>query len=464
MKKSRFFMLHPDTNPGKIERLEALHQEYLAYVRICVRAMLDARRYTLNLAEKQTFFPPSTVLTSQIEKNARDHAIQIVSAWAAGIYTRKIRTAITNLRKDGKTSDNDAKALYTIGSKLICQPWKFITQAHIDTYNALLDAHGGDKPFIRDMIPMRLSEMTARLEDSKKAKVAPLWLRVSSLESRKSVWLPLAGNPYVLRADDVSKGILARKTKRGQWRFEAVEKKEWMVPDPTPEMPRLGVDVGLNVLAASSDGTLYGKEIKPRFDRLYNQVKDVRANRQRQDLKENSRRLDRLESRLTGMVKTETGRIANQLVERHPGTVFVLEDLDLRGCRGQKRFAYRALQHSLVSKAPTEMVNPAYTSQECPSCGHICRKNRNGIKFACKCCGRRAHADWVGASGILRRSGEKNITCKDRPSDVKRKLEERRSLGSGRKPTADSPSPLGRRLTTGGPVRQAPAQPQTQGT
>jgi putative transposase len=467
VKKSRFFLLHPETNQGKITRLEDLHQEYVIYVRVCVNAMLDTRRYTLNLAEKQTFFPPAVTLTSQIEKNARDHAIQIVSSWAVGIYTRKIRPSITNLKKDGKLSDDDAKALYTIGSKIICQPWKFITQEHLDIYNALLDAHGGDKPSVRDTIPMRLSEMTARLEDAQETVTVPLWLRVSSLESRKSIWFPLTGNPYVQRSDDVSKGILARKTKGRyvHWRFEAVEKKEWEVPTPDPNAPRLGVDVGLNVLAATSDGTLYGGHVKPQFDRFYNRVKQVRANRQRQDFKENSPRLYRLESRLTGMVKTETGRIANQLIERHPGTVFVLEDLDLRGCRGQKRFAYRALQTNLSSKAPTEAVNPAYTSQECPSCGHISRGNRKGTKFTCKKCGRKAHADWVGACGILRRSEDKSITCADRPFDVKRKLEERHSLGSGRKPTADSPPPLGRRLTTGGSVvGSAPAQPQTQAT
>jgi hypothetical protein len=41
--------------------------------------------------------------------------------------------------------------------------------------------------------------------------------------------------------------------------------------------------------------------------------------------------------------------------------VFVIEDLDLRGCRGQKRFAYRALAHSLETRAPVIRVNPAYT-------------------------------------------------------------------------------------------------------
>lgn len=460
--KCRILMLHKDTNLGKVARLEALHAEYVAYTRICMQTMLDRRVYNLPKSAKQAFFPPATNLTSQIEKNARDHAIDIVSTWAKGVYQRKIKPTITNLRREGVITDEDAKALYTIGSKLIIQPWKFITQEHLDAYHALLSTYGGNPPVVKDSLPMRLSEMTARLEDPNEAVTADFWLRVSSLESRQSIWLPLVGNPYVQQAGQVSKGIQARKTKTGRWRFEAVEKTSWAVPAPPEDAPRLGVDVGLNVLAATSDGTLYGEHIKPKFDRLYERIKRLRANRQRQGIKENSPRLDRLESRLSGLVKTETGKVVNDIIRKHPDTVFVVEDLDLRGCRGQKRFAYKALQTNLERKAPTEEVNPAYTSQECPSCGYVNRGNRSGTKFVCKCCGRRAHADWVGASGILRRSGDKDVARGDHPRDVKRKLVERfnsrwdwvGSPGSGwlRLPP-HSPSPLGRRLTTDGSAK-----------
>jgi transposase len=154
------------------------------------------------------------------------------------------------------------------------------------------------------------------------------------------------------------------------------------------------------------------------------------------------------------MIKTETGRIANFLVRKHPNTIFVVEDLDLSGCRGQKRFAYRALAKALYAKAPVESVNPAYTSQECPSCGYVCRLNRIGTKFQCRSCGRKAHADWVGASGILRRSGDNDITCRDHPNSVKSTLRRRfterrqaRCTSPARSSTVE-PSPLGLSLTT----------------
>jgi len=172
-------------------------------------------------------------------------------------------------------------------------------------------------------------------------------------------------------------------------------------------------------MAATSDGRLLEAGLKPKFNALYYTVRDVRANRQRQGLTDDSPRLNSLESRLTGLVKTLAGTCANKLIASYPRHVFVVEDLDLRGCRGQKRFAYRALHHSLEAKASTEVVNPAYTSQTCPNCGFVSRRNRNGIKFQCCYCGKISHADVVGGSGLLRRSEDKQIGLADYPDVVK---------------------------------------------
>jgi len=386
--------------------------------------MLIQRKFKLEREEKQAFFPKAPNLTSQIEKNARDHAIQITSSWAKSIYILRIKSVISKLKKSGEITDEMARKLYSIGKHSIDRPKGIITGSDINVYLTLLDNHGGRVPAIRDTLPMRLSEMTSTLEDPTETTTASFWLRCSTLVSRKSVWLPLSGNPYVSKADEVSKGILARK-KNGRWRFEVVEKKEWVVPSPEDlpkDAPRIGIDVGFNVIAAASNGDLYGVEFKPAFNRLYQKVQRVRANRQKQGFKENSPRLDRLESRLSGMTRTIVGNTANRLVRQHPDTVFVLEDMNLSGCSGQKRFAYRALARSLACKVPVTVTNPAYTSQECPSCGYVGKYNRKGIEFVCRCCGRQAHADWVGSFNTLRRSEDKGIGLEDSPKAVKRTL------------------------------------------
>ena len=219
--------------------------------------------------------------------------------------------------------------------------------------------------------------------------------------------------------------------------------------EPAEDAPRIGVDVGLNVMAATSEGELLGTSLKPKFNVLYSKVRDLRANRQRQNFKENSPRLDCLESKLTGMVKTMAGECSNKLVRKHPGAIFVVEDLDLRGCCGAKRFAYRALHHSLETKAPCLVVNPAYSSQMCPSCGYVSRKNRSGIEFHCRSCGRISHADVVGGINLLGRSEDKQVGLDDHPSAVKTILRERylhRRNSSSRGTQALVPSSL--KLTT----------------
>lgn len=455
MKKSRFLYLHPKANAGKVAALEVLQVAYTVYLQECVDAMLAAHRFDMALSEKQSFFPPCSVLSNQIVKNVRDHAIGIVSGWAAGKYTTTLRAHVKGLFKAGEI--DEALALCIVGKGLVSKPSGKVTQAALDLYwKLLLDEQvTGKRPTISARCGMRMCQETATLGTSEGTAMTGWWLRFSTLERRHRLDLPLVASPYVTSASAVSKGILARKDKRGRWRFEVVDKKEWEVKVADETMPRVGLDVGLNVVAATSDGRLLGRALKPHFDRLYQQVKAVRANRQRQGLPRNSPRLDALESRLSGTVKTMVGEVANDLVRSYPGHAFVIEDLDLSRCRGQKRMAYRALHRNLETKAPCVAVNPAYTSQTCPSCGFPSRRNRHGINFACIICGRKAHADVVGGTNLLRRSEDEQIDLDDDPAVVRpilraRALRQRNGAAGDRAAGGRTPEPVpsGQRLTT----------------
>ena len=112
--------------------------------------------------------------------------------------------------------------------------------------------------------------------------------------------------------------------------------------------------------------------------------------------------------------------ISKALVENNPdGTLFVLEDLT--GIRSatekilvkdryvsvswsfydlEQKLTYKALKnHQLVEK-----VNPAYTSQTCPKCGHTEKSNRNKKLhlFCCKNCNYKSNDDRVGAMNLYR--------------------------------------------------------------
>jgi putative transposase len=61
-------------------------------------------------------------------------------------------------------------------------------------------------------------------------------------------------------------------------------------------------------------------------------------------------------------------------------------------------------KHSLHNGGRVESVDPAYTSQTCPQCGHVCAENRIGDEFLCLNCGHHDHADLNAAKNILSRS------------------------------------------------------------
>lgn len=468
LKKSRVFLLHEACNAGKLVMLGALQVEYSTYVAQCVALMIERHCFNLLRSEKQAFFLRAERLSSQIEKNARDHAIGIVSGWAASAYTNLVKSRISELKKLEEIDGDTAKALYIVGKHQKRIPDKKVTQEHLDRYwSLLLDATR--PPRVTKRIGIRMSEMTATLEEATGAKVATIWLTASTLTRYQTMALPLEGNPYVTSLDDIGSGILARQDARGRWRFEVVEKKTWDPVEPTDEMPKIGIDVGLNVIAATSDGRAFGGDLKPVFDTQYSKVKRLRANRQRQGLREDSSRLARMEQRLSGLTKSAVGRVSNELIQAYPGHVLVVEDLDLSGCRGSKRFCYRALHHSLEGKTATFAVNPAYTSQTCPCCGWFSRSNRRGVEFHCVRCGYRGHADVVGAMGVLGRSESKQIHLDDNPVSVREVLV--RLYWERRNPNQDcprdflkkchAPVPSGRRLTTRvSPLGESQAQPQ----
>jgi putative transposase len=56
------------------------------------------------------------------------------------------------------------------------------------------------------------------------------------------------------------------------------------------------------------------------------------------------------------------------------------------------------------SGKPVLLVNPKHTSQECSSCGHVSKANRQGEKFVCESCGHIDHADTQASRTILRRA------------------------------------------------------------
>ena len=113
-------------------------------------------------------------------------------------------------------------------------------------------------------------------------------------------------------------------------------------------------------------------------------------------------------------------QVSKALVEKNPKhTLFVLEDLtDIRNATERVKtknryvsvsWSFYDLEQKLIYKARQKQstvikVNPAYTSQTCPCCGHMETSNRNKKlhRFACKNCGYKSNDDRIGAMNLYR--------------------------------------------------------------
>ena len=113
-------------------------------------------------------------------------------------------------------------------------------------------------------------------------------------------------------------------------------------------------------------------------------------------------------------------QVSKALVENNPKhTLFVLEDLSgIRNATERVKtkdryvsvsWSFYDLEQKLIYKAKQNQssvikVDPRYTSQCCPCCGHVEKSNRNKKihLFTCKKCGYKSNDDRIGAMNLYR--------------------------------------------------------------
>ena len=130
-------------------------------------------------------------------------------------------------------------------------------------------------------------------------------------------------------------------------------------------------------------------------------------------------------------IEQQISHAIRQVVNERRPSILVTERLDIRGkakskgmsrlvnywMRGilQERLDFLALVEGFHHK----QVNPAYTSQMCPTCLFVHGDNRKGDLFQCLNCGHRDQADRVAAINLKARAYEPDITIYTPKSVVK---------------------------------------------
>lgn len=183
----------------------------------------------------------------------------------------------------------------------------------------------------------------------------------------------------------------------------------------------VGIDRGINFIVATYDsqhkaGFVSGKAIKQKranYSKLRKQL-------QRRQTSSSRRRLKAIGHRENRWMQDVNHCVSKALVGNNPKhTLFVLEDLSgirhaTERVRTKDRYvavswAFYDLEQKLIYKAKQNQstvikVDPRYTSQRCPVCGHTERANRNKKihLFTCKNCGYRSNDDRIGAMNLYR--------------------------------------------------------------
>ena len=183
----------------------------------------------------------------------------------------------------------------------------------------------------------------------------------------------------------------------------------------------VGIDRGINFVVATYDskhksGFVSGKAIKQKRAH-YSKLRKELQMRQTPSAR---RRMKAMGQRENRWMQDVNHQVSKALVESNPKhTLFVLEDLsDVRNATERVRtkdryvsvsWSFYDLEQKLIYKAKQKQstvikVDPRYTSQCCPVCGHIEKGNRNKKihLFTCKNCGYKSNDDRIGAMNLYR--------------------------------------------------------------
>ena len=183
----------------------------------------------------------------------------------------------------------------------------------------------------------------------------------------------------------------------------------------------VGIDRGINFVVATYDSKhksafVSGKTIKQKRAH-YSKLRKELQIRQTPSAR---RRLLAIGQRENRWMQDVNHQVSKALVENNPKhTLFVLEDLSgvrnvTERVRTKDRYvsvswSFYDLEQKLIYKAKQNQsvvikVDPRYTSQCCPVCGHIEKANRNKRihLFTCKNCGYKSNDDRIGAMNLYR--------------------------------------------------------------
>jgi IS605 OrfB family transposase len=247
---------------------------------------------------------------------------------------------------------------------------------------------------------MNVSCTIADLIPAQNATNFDTWLHLASIGNKTILDLPIKLHKHYLKWNQLGKRlnayIITDKYVQFSFEIETGKKKEGKKV--------IGIDTGINALASVNNGKQYGLDIKYGIER----VKRCKhgSNGQKQARRALKQRIDEI---TIEVINTENPDliVVEQLKNMgHKSKAKRLLAKNIRRSIGIWNWRYwlmRIEQQCETNRVSFRSVSPYYTSQTCPDCNHIDRKNRNGNEFKCLSCGHEDNADVNAALNIMNR-------------------------------------------------------------
>ena len=248
---------------------------------------------------------------------------------------------------------------------------------------------------------MYVSCTIADLVDSKETTEFDAWLHISSVGEKHILDLPIKFhkhyNKFALKGKRLNSYIITDSYIQFCFDIDTGKKKEGT--------NAIGIDTGIKALASVNNGVQLGLDTEECIERIKRCQHG--SNGQKTARRAFKQRIDEVVQEIVKEFK----HIDLVVVEALKNMNFKSK-LKRRLSKNMRRsigtWAYRYWLMRLEQACETNRVSfrsvaPYYTSQTCPSCGHVDRGNRVGQIFRCLSCGHTGNADIIAARNILTR-------------------------------------------------------------
>jgi hypothetical protein len=262
------------------------------------------------------------------------------------------------------------------------------------------------------------------------------WLKISTLEKHHPIQVPVKLATYhreVLNGKTINSSVQLNKRDDGWWLTLSYD--EVVTVQAAPDVPVIGIDVGIANFLTTSDGKRYGtfngklRERQKRDREKRRRKAKLRACLEKKGVKKLPSTTSRSSQRLIQHVRQSINRAVNECFTEHSDAQFAYEHLSVATMKHKARAMNASMRASNLAHIPHQIewnalkrgvlatkVKSAYSSQECSVCHSVDRKNRpDQHTFCCRVCGQRMHADENAARNLAARLHDGELrACKDR--------------------------------------------------